>query len=495
MKIKSLEVDNHPVLGTFTYSFEAGHSINLLVGKNGSGKTRFIEFLHTLLDKSFRVCEIPDWNNGPISRIKLSVELEGDETKNLAQVEIDGNLRDWDLGSGNIYFETKIKNPDNPWSNFEIYMMQSDGKTYNILPDVFKDSLSNDKPFSKLLRDKTRYSGVQINFGYTPITSHFDIVDDDKKIQTKSTVSLSDEINKLIVSTYYRDKVTANQKYETGEIDPIESKYKGDFDRFTDAYNQLFKTKEILEVRQDGSENKIIIRDKDSGKEFGIDGLSSGEQQIVYRAGYLLRHLNIKNGGVVFIDEPELSLHPEWQVGYLQFLQNIFGTDIQFIIATHSPYIVKSGIDIDVVSITKIYSDGSNLKNENLHHESKLGRATFAEVNYKAFGIVSEELHTELYLVLQRTFSPEKYDAAKAKYIGGRPCDLDFEITKPPHNVPIYIEWVDINDKKYPNKEETKMTFIRNIINHGEDAVKRGRGRTYTQLELKQSIEEMLKLL
>jgi|GEM_PF-1354798 len=492
MKIKSLEVDNHPVLGTFTYSFEDGHSINLLVGKNGSGKTRFIEFLHTLLDKSFRVWEIPDWNNGPISRIKLSVELEGDETKNLAQIEIEGKVVEQSLASGEVYFETENKDKDNPWNNFEVYMLNDDGQTYGVLPFEFKRSLENKKPFSKVLNNKTRYSGVQINFEYKPVTSYADIVDDDEKIQTKSNISLADDINKLLVATFNRDNTFLGEESRKGSAHPA---FKGDFDRFRDAYNGLFQTKEILGVQQDGSDNKIILKDKVSGKEFGIDGLSSGEQQIVYRAGYLLRHLNIKNGGIVFIDEPELSLHPEWQVGYLQFLQNIFGTDIQFIIATHSPYIVKSGIDTDVVSITKLYSDGANLKNENLHHVSKLGRATFAEVNYKAFGIVSEELHTELYLALQRTFSPEKYDAARAKYIGGRPCDLDFEITQPPHNVPIFIKWLDINDKKYPNKEETKMTFIRNIINHGEDAVKRGRGRTYTQLELRQSIEEMLKLL
>ncbi|MCA9356920.1 hypothetical protein H6784_03485 [Candidatus Nomurabacteria bacterium] len=129
---------------------------------------------------------------------------------------------------------------------------------------------------------------------------------------------------------------------------------------------------------------------------------------------------------------------------------------------------------------------------DKLHHTSKLGHATFAEVNYKAFGIVSEEFHIELYLALQRTYSPERWDVSKSKYVDGMPWKLDQVISKKA-GVTTLPAWEDVNSGR--SCEETIMTFIRNIIHHGVDAVSCGRGRTYTQSELGQSIEEMLNLL
>jgi len=147
------------------------------------------------------------------------------------------------------------------------------------------------------------------------------------------------------------------------------------------------------------------------------------------------------------------------------------------------------------VSISKLYSDGGNLNSENLHHTSKLGRATFAEVNYKAFGIVSEEFHTELYLSLQRTYSPERWDAdgkPQPRYVDGTPTSLD-RVISTKAGVTQLPQWIDVNSKR--SYIETIMTFVRNIIHHGDEAVGRGRNRKYTDSELKQSIEEMLKLL
>ena len=45
--------------------------------------------------------------------------------------------------------------------------------------------------------------------------------------------------------------------------------------------------------------------------------------------------------GVVMIDEIDLYLHPHWQKHVLQDLCNAF-PNIQFIVSTHSPFIVQS---------------------------------------------------------------------------------------------------------------------------------------------------------
>lgn len=51
----------------------------------------------------------------------------------------------------------------------------------------------------------------------------------------------------------------------------------------------------------------------------------------------------IKNGSLILIDEPELSLHPEWQVKYIDLLLRTFARyhGCHFVVATHSPMVIS----------------------------------------------------------------------------------------------------------------------------------------------------------
>ena len=86
---------------------------------------------------------------------------------------------------------------------------------------------------------------------------------------------------------------------------------------------------------------------KKNGLDIPIDGLSSGEKQIVYRGCFLLKDVNATSGAVVFIDEPEISLHPNWQMKILDYYKGIF-TDAagiqtsQIFVVTHSPFVIHN---------------------------------------------------------------------------------------------------------------------------------------------------------
>lgn len=68
---------------------------------------------------------------------------------------------------------------------------------------------------------------------------------------------------------------------------------------------------------------------------------SSGEQCILL--SLLGITANISDNSLILIDEPEISLHPEWQERYISLLMNIFKrySSCLFVIATHSPQIVS----------------------------------------------------------------------------------------------------------------------------------------------------------
>ncbi|KQU03881.1 hypothetical protein ASG56_10575 [Rhodococcus sp. Leaf7] len=76
-----------------------------------------------------------------------------------------------------------------------------------------------------------------------------------------------------------------------------------------------------------------------TGEEFGPAALSSGEQHELVLTYDLI--FNVKKDSIVLIDEPEISLHVNWQKQFLEDLNKIAKLGgVQFIIATHSPQIV-----------------------------------------------------------------------------------------------------------------------------------------------------------
>ncbi|MFS1463760.1 AAA family ATPase [Vibrio lentus] len=80
----------------------------------------------------------------------------------------------------------------------------------------------------------------------------------------------------------------------------------------------------------------ILINSKNHKIE--LDELSSGEKQLVIIIANMIfsRKSDIKN---IIIDEPEISLHIKWQDMFITKLREI-NSDIQLILATHSPDII-----------------------------------------------------------------------------------------------------------------------------------------------------------
>ncbi|MCW8877554.1 MAG: AAA family ATPase, partial [Kangiellaceae bacterium] len=89
-----------------------------------------------------------------------------------------------------------------------------------------------------------------------------------------------------------------------------------------------------------------------SGSSFDLAKASSGEQEIL---NFLLGifALNVQ-GGVVFIDEPEIHLHPKWQSLLLDIFINIsVDRANQFIFSTHSPTFVNPNTYNNLIRIYK----------------------------------------------------------------------------------------------------------------------------------------------
>jgi predicted ATPase/cell fate (sporulation/competence/biofilm development) regulator YlbF (YheA/YmcA/DUF963 family) len=93
-----------------------------------------------------------------------------------------------------------------------------------------------------------------------------------------------------------------------------------------------------------------LFKNGNDKKGISIKDASSGEQCIVVTILGIASE--ISDNSLICIDEPEISLHPEWQERYIELLTDIFSSfsGCHFILATHSPQI-----------LSKVKSEDSNV--------------------------------------------------------------------------------------------------------------------------------------
>ena len=56
----------------------------------------------------------------------------------------------------------------------------------------------------------------------------------------------------------------------------------------------------------------------------------------------LIANNSLESGSLLIIDEPEVHLHPKWQIEYAKVLCELAEEDINILINTHSPYMVEA---------------------------------------------------------------------------------------------------------------------------------------------------------
>lgn len=106
-------------------------------------------------------------------------------------------------------------------------------------------------------------------------------------------------------------------------------------DAYLSAVSKFLRPKQLV-VRWGGEPaEQVLAVDVGTGKPRDLSILSSGERQIVT---LLFAATRLHNAAIVLVDEPEISLHVEWQRDLVRAMVEQVGTR-QVIVATHSPEI------------------------------------------------------------------------------------------------------------------------------------------------------------
>lgn len=124
-----------------------------------------------------------------------------------------------------------------------------------------------------------------------------------------------------------------------------------------------------------------VILETESG-EFSLDAVSGGIASIIDLAWQIYMFDDTEKPFVVSFDEPENHLHPEMQKTLLpNFLQAF--PNVQFIVASHNPFIISSVNDSNVYAL--VYNEENKVTSELLDNFEKSGTAN--EILRQVLGI------------------------------------------------------------------------------------------------------------
>lgn len=299
-KLRKITFRDHPILGNLNLDFcdENGKAVDTVIfaGENGSGKSTILNAIYNSIDNILYNFIYIEW-------------------------ETDG-----------VIHYLNIKEMNN----------QLFGE------DDLHKRISGGISFSSFCKTKGIFSDVDINFHTREITTVTSENIDMEKNSRRSDLNLTRQINQLLIDVQALDDADVSKIFrsarDAGE-DTNRLVISERMSRFKNAFSKMFDNMVYDRIENQNGHKSILF--KKNGKEFPIESLSSGEKQIVYRGCFLLKDANALNGAFVFIDEPEISLHPNWQKKIMDYYKGIFTDEngnqtSQIFAVTHSPFIIHN---------------------------------------------------------------------------------------------------------------------------------------------------------
>lgn len=119
--------------------------------------------------------------------------------------------------------------------------------------------------------------------------------------------------------------------------------------------------------------------------------LSSGERNILLAILFIISSLSENKKNILIIDEPEVSLHPKWQIEYLEKINDLFYlSNTKIYIATHSPLILT---DLFFQREEKISINHSifHVENSNIKLIENDDEKSIESIYWNIFGILTPQ--------------------------------------------------------------------------------------------------------
>jgi ABC-type cobalamin/Fe3+-siderophores transport system ATPase subunit len=423
VRIKSLKLTDHPVLGDLELDFTIGSGDRvadniIIAGENGCGKTTllnvindFFEFMRAYFESKSTI--MPNYGI-EIQLIKLPNYIEQDFGKSSIQIKIENK---------GIVINHELQKQETINRHFVLSLFRTIflKSNFNINTQVFK-TLPN------------RQSYISHN---------------DKDNQTTE----AQKIKELIMTSYIIDALCLKQLDKSltlGEALKVNQ---------SSLLNRLEKTFSLTLSLFPFNSSEWEVYVGLNKKFVKLEELSSGEKQMIFRGVYFLQALDSHksldgenkdtsiDNVICLIDEPENSLHPRWQKEILKshksLASNSFNIqELQILFSTHSPFIIhEANPQTDKVIVLQKDQDGKIIVAQDPLFESCDGEKLVEAAFYINFRKTNKPL-----VITEGKTDKQIIETAWSKLYPN--AEMPFEI----HDAGIYPDKINVTDGKQERK-------------------------------------------
>lgn len=377
MRIDRVWIDNFKNLNDLSVDFDEGHSITVVIGKNGSGKSNLIEALVIIFrdldlkdqETSFAYkikyecnkhqVEI-DWNPSTTPKAnRLSILVDGKSVSKTAFYDsrneyLPANVFGYYSGPSDRLQEHFIKHQENYRDDLikqedqkklplrRLFYAQNIHSLFVLLAFFQKRNHNVEKQvFEKLgitdldsvlfcvrqpywtSREGNPYFWNARGFVSDFLDELFDLSLAPIRLKKQVPIGLKKKTQKEFIYLYIKDLkalLALSKKYKT--------------------QSDFFKTLESTYMSDLIDDIRIRVEIKNLDGTLTYRELSEGEQQLLMVIGLLL--FTKEKDSLFLLDEPDTHLNPAWSMQYLDVLKEVIGDDdrSQIIMSTHDPIMI-----------------------------------------------------------------------------------------------------------------------------------------------------------
>jgi predicted ATPase len=365
--IKYFRVDG--LLGrTEPLEYTLDRHVNVFFGENGCGKTTLLKILAAALDRDSKaIVALPvqraevhiysitrdatfkliwDRTERDKAKVKRRVAPVYDELKQQLALSIDFGVSSWKIQGPDA---EKVSPRGWPFSFLQTHRLYGGGDSHASeasLNNSFADALNRQwlQYYNKTLAQVRQVQEEGLRAVLRQVLSP------SKPSHKPSGLELSvihERVERFLNRQHYPDALTLGsleafkKRYDTDEnlrrVVVNLSNVEGSIEEAVAPVNSFLETlKKLLRTGKEISYSDAELKVKlDSGESISLSQLSSGEKHLLK---ILLTAMNVE-GNSIIIDEPELSMHIDWQRALVGTVRSLNG-ECQQILASHSPEIM-----------------------------------------------------------------------------------------------------------------------------------------------------------
>lgn len=288
--IKSFEIKNYRQFENA--KFENFSNINLFIGENDTGKTTILKFLYANCSELREVADSGEKNISVYSSINRT------------------------QGKIKMY----INNPNNDSVNFIQAKTIRLGLNY-INEYYFDCSISNSK--NEIINSNENVNDFKYDYKalFIPAKEILSIMNSIAYLRSKGINDFDDSYNDIVFEILAEKNIN-----EANFLEVFKNKSKYDF------YDGKVK------ILNNG--NKKVVYYRNDGEVYDINFVAEGIKKlgifpILHNTG------NLTKKTVLFIDEPENSLHPKLVREFMRFLVDISKDEVQIFMASHNSFVLN----------------------------------------------------------------------------------------------------------------------------------------------------------